>query len=52
VVASHVCVSFETQRNKRSIDLVAKFKILRWLRHVFQESFEFGLWKTKWSEKS
>jgi hypothetical protein len=32
--------------------LVAKFKIPRWLHCGFQESCEFGVRKTKWSEKS
>jgi hypothetical protein len=40
------------KERKRSIALVAKSKIPRWLCHGFQESCEFGVRKTKWSEKS
>jgi hypothetical protein len=37
-------------KEKRSIDLVKKYEISRWIRHWFQESYEFGIRKTKWSE--
>jgi hypothetical protein len=39
-------------KEKKSIDLVEKSKISRWIRRWFQESCEFGIRKTKWSEKS
>jgi hypothetical protein len=39
-------------RKKRSIYLNAKFEILIWLRHGFLKSYEFGIRKNKWSEKS
>jgi hypothetical protein len=37
---------------KRSIDLVEKSEISRWIRRWFQESCEFEIRKTKWSKKS
>jgi hypothetical protein len=40
------------EKKEKSIDLVEKSKISRWIRCGFQESYEFGIRKTKWSEKS
>jgi hypothetical protein len=39
-------------KERKIIDFVEKSEISRWIRRWFQESYEFGIRKTKWSEKS